>query len=353
MLEFSPWIDFLIPALCQFKDGNGQSRRRLLLKEVVMQVIKTRKGICYREKFYLDGKAIHSPRFLRKTDAINWKARMTTERSGYLSTGILPKAFQAPDEIELTLSEYAEVWLETRVKLQLSIRTYEHYHHVMHFHLLPRFGKLKLHEIKLTHADRLIKELLERGHNARGINIIVGILKRILIEAIRENRLEKSSLQFLKELKEPPRPDVFMSSEQIQAILEASIGQCFHSLFLMAINTGMRRGELAGLCWDKVNFDRNLIEITRLRDRDGLSDRTKTVKSRRFIPMNVVVRNYLLNLKEKSFEDVVFLDEAGNPFDVDHLFRNFKTFLKKANIKEHFRFHDFCQSFYDERWKYL
>ena len=258
-------------------DGHGEDS----FTGGLMQVIKTKKGTFYREKVYVDGKALHSPRFARKTDATNWKARMVNEKSGYQSTGILPKAFQSEDV--LSLSEYAELWLETRVKLQLSPRTYEHYGHVMKFHLLPRFGHLKLTDIRLGHGDQLIKALTERKHNARGLNNIVGIFKRILIEAVKENRLERNPLQFLKELRVTPRPDIYLSGDQIHKILSTNQGRYFYSLFLVAINTGMRRGELAGLCWDRVSFERNFIEVARLRDRSGLNDRTKTTKSRRFI----------------------------------------------------------------------
>jgi integrase len=320
-------------------DGHGEDS----FTGGLMQVIKTKKGTFYREKVYVDGKALHSPRFARKTDATNWKARMVNEKSSYQSTGILPKAFQSEDV--LSLSEYAELWLETRVKLQLSPRTYEHYGHVMKFHLLPRFGTLKLTEIRLGHGDLLIKWLTERGHNARGLNNIVGIFKRILIEAVKENRLEKNPLQFLKELREPPRPDIYLSGDQIHKILNSNQGRYFYSLFLVAINTGMRRGELAGLCWDRVSFERNFIEITRLRDRSGLNDRTKTTKSRRFVPMNAVVRNHLLELKESALKEVVFLDDDGNPFDVNHLYREFDKALKRAGIKEHYRFHDLRHTF--------
>jgi integrase len=308
-----------------------------------MQVIKTKNGTFYREKVYVDGKAHHSPRFSRKSDATNWKARMMSEKSTYRSTGIMPKLFQPDDSI--SLNDYAELWLETRVKLQLSPRTYEHYSHAVRFHLLPKFGKLKLTEIKLSHSDQLIKALSERGHNARGINNIVGIFKRILIEAVKENRLEKNPLQYLREMKEPPRPDIYLTSDQINRVLEVCERSYFYSLFLVAINSGMRRGELAGLCWDKVYFDRNFIEVTRLRDRSGLSDRTKTVKSRRFIPMNAVVRGHLMELKETSLSEYVFIDDYGRPFDVNHIYRDLEKSLKKAKIKEHFRFHDLRHTF--------
>jgi integrase len=163
--------------------------------------------------------------------------------------------------------------------------------------------------------------------------------------AVKENRIERNPFQYLKELKEPPRPDVYLTFQEINKILEASQGHYFHSLFLVSINTGMRRGELAGLCWDKVNFQTSLMEICRLRDRNGLGDRTKTVKSRRFIPMNAVVKHHLQKLRIDSQSDYVFVDEDGQPFDVDHLYRDLRRFLELTQIEKQFRFHDLRHTF--------
>ena len=308
-----------------------------------MQVIKNNKGTFYREKVYIDGKAIHSPRFLRKTDAAQWKARMSSEKAKYLSSGVMPKFLQEMEAI--TLNDQALGWLETRVKLQLSARTYEHYANALKKHILPMFGHLNLSQIQMGHAHKLIQHLQEAGHNARGVNLILSIFKRVLIEAVKENRLDKNPFQYLREIKETPKADVFMSLMDINKILEVSRGHYFHSLFLIAINTGMRRGEIAGLCWDKVNFQTGLIEISRLRDRNGLGDRTKTFKSRRFIPMNAVVKAHLLELKKFAQGDLVILDEYGKSFDVNHLFRDFGRFLRLAKIKEHYRFHDLRHTF--------
>lgn len=308
-----------------------------------MQVIRTNKGIFYREKIYLDGRPLFSPRFQRKSDALQWKARMETEKSKYRATGILPKVFQ---EVELiSFHDEAMRFLNTRVKLQLSQRTYEHYSNVLRLHILPRFGKLPIQQIQIAHAHKLIEDLQKKGHNSKGINLILGVFKRVLIEATREDRLEKNPLQYLREMKEEPSPDVYMTTEEIQKVLEASQGHYFYSLFILAINTGMRRGEVAGLCWDKVNFATGLIEIARIRDRNGLGDRTKTYTSRRYIPMNVVVKNHLQGLKEKAQGSLVVTDKDGGEFDVNHLNRDFTKFQKKAGLTQHFRFHDLRHTF--------
>ena len=308
-----------------------------------MQVIRTTKGIYFREKIYVDGKPVFSPRFNRKTDAVQWKARMETEKSKYRATGILPKVFQEVEHI--TLQDEAMRFLNTRVKLQLSKRTFEHYSNVLRLHILPKFGKLELQQVQMIHAHKLIEDLQNKGHNSKGINLILGVFKRVLIEATRESRLEKNPFQYLREMKEEPSPDVYMTSDEIQKILESSKGHYFQSLFILAINTGMRRGEIAGLCWDKVNFKTGLIEISRIRDRNGLGDRTKTYTSRRFIPMNAVVRNHLEGLKEKAVGHLVVTDEAGRAFDVNHLNRDFTKFQKRACLTQHFRFHDLRHTF--------
>jgi hypothetical protein len=86
-----------------------------------------------------------------------------------------PHQCLSTDKIEnaISLSEYATTWLETRVKLQLAPRTYEHYKHSLKRHILPRFGKMNLHEIRLNLTDRFMQELAEAGHNARAINLII------------------------------------------------------------------------------------------------------------------------------------------------------------------------------------
>ncbi len=54
-----------------------------------MQVIKRKNGTTYyREKIYIDGKPMYSPRFKKKGDAVRWKARFEVEKASYLATGI-------------------------------------------------------------------------------------------------------------------------------------------------------------------------------------------------------------------------------------------------------------------------
>ena len=94
------------------------------------------------------------------------------------------------------------------------------------------------------------------------------------------------------------------------------------------------------LSWEKVYFETGLMEICRLLDRSGIGNRTKTVKGRRFIPLNAVVDHHLTGLKKSSQDKQVSLDEDNDPFDVDHLYRDLRVYLKGADIDKTFRFHN-------------
>ncbi|MBI2519304.1 MAG: hypothetical protein HYV97_02755 [Bdellovibrio sp.] len=56
----------------------------------------------------------------------------------------------------------------------------------------------------------------------------------------------------------------------------------------------MRKGELAGLCWDRLDFSRSMIEVSRIRGRYGLRNTTKSGVARH-VPMNEMVKQTLMN----------------------------------------------------------
>ncbi len=108
----------------------------------------------------------------------------------------------------------------------------------------------------------------------------------------------------------------------------------------------MRKGELAGLCWDRVDFKENTITVSRTRDRFELKERTKT-NHIRTIPTNDLSRSILLNLHEENVmgSDFVFLDKKGEPIEPHHICRPMTALQKQAGIKTRLRFHDLRHTF--------
>jgi len=106
----------------------------------------------------------------------------------------------------------------------------------------------------------------------------------------------------------------------------------------------MRRGELAGLKWDRVSFQRKQIEVTRSASRYGLQERTKTGR-KRIIPMNDIVQSLLWPIWQKQKGEFVFCKEDGSAIDAHHIYRDFHIAQKRAGFTKTIRFHDLRHTF--------
>lgn len=309
-----------------------------------MEKIKRKGGVKYRERIYINGQEFKSPCFEKKSDAGTWKSVKLAEKRQFLATGVMP--VMKPMQQEMRFKEFARWWLDHRVAPRSSARTVERYEMNLKTHILGFIGELYLSQITREHADQLVARLRESNHNPVGTNLILGVLKQIMSEAFKQEKITKYPFKDYPKVKEPKRVDHFMSAEEIEKFLAANKFDPHYWLFVTAMNTGMRRGELAGLLWDRVDFAKGFIHITRLRDRNGLADRTKTRNSQRRIPMSDVVRQALLEIKARSWHpEYVFCSSYGKPFDEGHIYWHFQRAQKKAGLLNRYRFHDLRHTF--------
>jgi len=309
-----------------------------------MEKVKRKDGVKYREKIYIDGQEFKSPCFERKSDASAWKSVKLAERRQFQATGVMP--VMRPILQDMKFRDFAKWWLEHRVIPRSSARTCERYGDTLKNHVYPLVGDLCLSQVTRGHADQLVTTLRETSHNPVGTNLVVGVLKQVMSEAFKQEKIPKYPFPDYAKVKEPKRGDHYMSREEIEKFLIANKDDPHYWLFVIAMNTGMRRGELAGLCWDRVDFEKGFIQITRLRDRNGLADRTKTRNSQRRIPMSDVVKEALTDIKSRGLHpEYVFCTDYGKPFDEGHIYWYFKRAQKTAGLTNRYRFHDLRHTF--------
>lgn len=304
-----------------------------------METIKRKNGsIGYRESFYFNGKKMHSPVFDKKTDAKAWKARLETERDLKKSRG--ENFYVATDK---TFLEYADEWL-VDVKQNSSPKTYVCYKSICTYHLYPFFGKLKLSEISDEHGKKFLLKIRETN-NPKGVSNIWSVLRNILRKSKKDKLIPFLPFEDLVLPKSELSVDKFWVKSEVDQFLRANIKNDLYPLFVLAIDTGMRLAELCGLCWDRVDFSRNQITITRTRDKYGLRETTKT-KLKRIVPMTNEVRLLLLDLFKASQNTKFVLTEInGEPVKYSHIYRRFKIAQKRAGILNLIRFHDLRHTF--------
>jgi integrase len=131
-------------------------------------------------------------------------------------------------------------------------------------------------------------------------------------------------------------------------LLSAIKGHKFEKLFLMALGTGLRQGELLALKWENVNFQEKYLNVKEtiktvyVFDNDGnktretLIQKPKTNTSVRQVFLPDIIIELLINIPHNS--EFVFCDENGNPISAKTIFGNWKKILKDNNIP-HKKFH--------------
>ena len=189
-------------------------------------------------------------------------------------------------------------------------------------------------------------QYLRDGLKSKTINRVMTIIRLIIRFALEQGELYQNPIRKSLYLKDEAKQFSYFEKEEIHALLRSSRELSSFPVLFLAVNTGMRLGELLGLCWDRVNFNSNKIEITRTLHAKGiLQEKTKSGKARYF-PINENVRSFLLQLKAKSTgTGFVFTNQNGDPFNPDHFSgRNFKRACKRAKVRC-LRFHDLRHSY--------
>ena len=195
-------------------------------------------------------------------------------------------------------------------------------------HILPVFGEKSLHQIDKPEILEFRAKLAEKRVKTTGkplspktINEIVGTLKAILTEAADRYQFN-SPCKNIKRLR-VPRSDIHpFTLDEVSRL----INECrpdYRSYFIVRLLTGMRTGEVHGLKWSRIDFDKRQILV-----RETFSKRrteyTKNDGSQREIDMSPQVFS-ALKIQENASREIseyVFCNQAGQPIDNSNFLRS-------------------------------
>ena len=228
-------------------------------------------------------------------------------------------AVAAPRGARPRLTEFAALWVaESEIGWRRSHR--RTVGDIIDRHLLPAFGERVVDDITkadiLSFRSTLAKVPGRKGQtlSAKRINAIIGLLRQILNEAA--DRFDFSTpFRNIRPLRQV-RPDVEPFTFDEVARLLASVRADFRSYYTVRFFTGMRTGEIDGLKWQYVDFERRQILIRETLIM-GEEDGTKTEGSRREIQMSQVVFDALHEQARatRQLSPYVFCSREGRPLD--------------------------------------
>jgi integrase len=248
---------------------------------------------------YLDQNAKrHQQQFRTKGDADAFLVQ---------ARGEVAKGIHTPASASITVADACERWLRTCEQKELSRSTLTTYRTMVTHHIVPLIGSVKLAQLTRPKIEDYRDDLLKRSTRYTTDKAIVA-LKAVLDEALRRGLVAQNVARPVRGYGGNRRKvgigiDV-PSAEDVRTLIDHAgtthgrSGPCsLRPLLVTAIFTGMRSGELRGLTWENVDFERRVIVVRQGADKWGTIRRPKTTAGEREIPMSSMVINTLREWK--------------------------------------------------------
>lgn len=256
--------------------------------------------------------------------ALNYEIQLRKRLAG--GEPLDPERVAKDQPKELMFREFASEWLETYVKSNNKHSEYVSKQSILNAHLVPFFGRKKLGSIGSRDVECYKAEKIAQKLKAKTINNQLTVLRRALQTAKEWGLI--AACPEMKQLRKQPSKYDFLTREESQQLLDASSGR-WHDMILMALETGLRFGELTALTWEDVDFTTGELTIRQAYAR-GVLGSTKSNRVRH-IPMSESVRQLLTRrVKERG---LVFPGYNGEYLRQNRSMRTLKKICEKAGIR--------------------
>lgn len=264
----------------------------------------------------------------RKSVYAKTKAELLTKLNGITPGAIGASAY---DVERSSVKDFLERWLATRVRIRAKTRA--QYESIIRVHIIPALGKMNVGAIKPATIEQFIGRLKHRKVGDRTAELSVIILGAALNKAVRRRLLPFSPVADVERPRAARRLIQVWTSDHVHAFLAAAASDRYHALYVLALTTGMREGELLGLRRSDVDLERGFLSVVKQRVVDPL----KTGPSRRRINLSKVavtaLRAHFAAIDgEKHRSGLAFPSHAGTIVNPSNLVaRSFLTTIESAN----------------------
>lgn len=252
-----------------------------------------------------------------------------------------------------------------------SERTLDGYLRSMRCFVFPVLGSRVLSEIRPRDIEALLGEIRKK-YSASTVNNVRTALSKIFSQAELHELVHNNPVRRTKKAHRAPfektQVRVPWSKEEMRRALQAASGTSMEPILTLLLSTGMRRGELIGLRWSDLDFDRGTLVIQRTIHRQSIIQPDGSVIGRVVVgppktafsmrvnhlspPVLDVLRRHQLEqevLRSSCIEqwddgDYIFANAVGKPLDGSKLHKQYTQFLREHELR-HVRIHDLRHTF--------
>ena len=257
---------------------------------------------------------------------------------------------------KLTVGEWSIIW-DKDYLISVKPRTQEAYRSILCTHIRPELGAIKLEALNAHTIQHFYNGLSQKGLSAKTVKNVHGVLHELLQQAVRIGYLRvnpSDACTLPRVVKKEIKP---LGDDAIREFLKAIQGHRFEILLMVTLFTGLREGEVLGLSWDRVDFNKGTLLIDRQlqRAKDETGERRYSLVSlkndrwRRITPADFVMELLRRQWSHQAewrlragpaWEDsgLVFTNELGehlSPYTVYHNFKRLAAFIGLPEARVH------------------
>lgn len=251
-----------------------------------------------------------------------------------------------PDR-QVRLGEYLDYWLEQVVKPNKRPATYDQYAWVATKFLKSDLGNYRIDRLTVHTVQAYFNQKSSEGYSAHRVRLIRMVLSSALTRALREELITRNVARLVDLPSYQAQERRPWSGNEAKAFLDAVKEHPLYPAFLLLFLYGLRRGEVLGLRWKDVDFERGELRIrNQLHRANGMTRQgpVKTKAGQRDLPLVRLTRDALQMQRSRcmSFvqpDGLVFLTPEGHSPDPDSFTTSFQRLARRHGLRV-IRVHD-------------
>nr|WP_024835543.1 site-specific integrase [Clostridium sp. 12(A)] len=266
---------------------------------------------------------------------------------------------------DVTLDDWYHIWLATCKK---NCRNSSKEAYATHYKRIKEdLGWRKLTSLNLINMQEAINKLNSDNERSNTKKILVDMLNKALdSDLITKNVAKQINTVVTKDVKREKR---VLARDEVEKFMSMADGRFYYNLFVLALETGMRIGELCGLQWSDVDLKNKTINVQHTLcyfSKDGkylfeMHD-TKTSNGKRIIPLTTKAvmalkkqktqkQEIIFDKKEalEGYENLVFVTKNNQPTQLFLIKESLGLIIKNIQKEDvhfkHFTPHTFRHTF--------
>jgi integrase len=245
----------------------------------------------------------------------------------------------------ITVSALLDRYIEDVASPSLRPKTLESYLSLINNHINPGLGGERVTKVSASQLQSFYTSLREKGLSERTVQFCHSIIHKLLATAMKWELVSRNVADLVEKPKVKRKAPKIWTTEQANRFLSLVKDHRFHPIYVLAIATGAREGELLGIHHEEINWESGTIHIKHavqyLVGKGVVLTEPKTELAKRPIPLPdyalTVLREHCERQSNK--QGFVFVTKNNTPFSPRNLVRHFKEVIKENGLPD-IRFHD-------------